>query len=38
MQVTLTIPHAEEALKLQVRRPVRKIEKWLWRTVPLTRG
>jgi hypothetical protein len=38
MSVALTIPRAEEALGIQVRRPVRKIEKWLWRTVPLTGG
>lgn len=36
MHVTLMIPRAEEAMAIQVRRPVRKIEKWLWRTVPLT--
>lgn len=35
MQVTLTIPRAEEALTLEVRRPVRQVVKWVWRTVPL---
>lgn len=38
MHVTLTIPPAEEAMKLQVRRPVRQVVKWIWKTVPLTRG
>lgn len=35
MRVTLTIPHAEEALEIQVRRPKRQVVKWVWRTVPL---
>lgn len=38
MGVTLTIPPAEEAMRLQVRRPVRQVTKWIWKTVPLTRG
>jgi hypothetical protein len=35
MGVTLTIPRAEEALTIQVRRPVKQVVKWVWRTVPL---
>lgn len=35
MRVTLTIPRAEEALTLEVRRPVRQVVKWVWKTVPL---
>lgn len=35
MRVTLMIPLAEEALTLQVRRPVRRVVKWVWQTVPL---
>lgn len=35
MRVTLTIPRAEEAMAIQVRRPVKQVAKWIWRTVPL---
>lgn len=38
MSVTLTIPPAEEAMRLRARRPVRQVTRWVWQTVPLTRG
>ena len=33
--IRLKVPWAEESLTLKVRRPVKPIQRWIWRTVPL---